>query len=49
MAANGSLVNFFTRPIAVILLVLIFFSVFSQTGVYRRMLARLRKKGAGPG
>jgi putative tricarboxylic transport membrane protein len=44
MAANGSLVNFFTRPIALILLVLIFFSVFSQTGVYRRFLGKFRRK-----
>ena len=44
MAANGSLVNFYTRPIAIILLVLIFFSVFSQTGVYRKMIGRLKRK-----
>lgn len=40
MASNGSLVNFFTRPIAIILLVLIFFSVFSQTRAYRKLVKK---------
>lgn len=43
MAANGSLTGFFTRPIAIILLVLIFLSVFSQTPAWRALKAKLRR------
>ena len=36
--------NFFTRPSALILLALILLSVFSQTGLYRRLLGKLTRK-----
>lgn len=36
MASRGSLVNFFTRPIALVILIMILFSVFSQTNSYTK-------------
>ena len=44
MASNGSLINFYTRPIAIILLLLIFFSVFSQTKAYKSLIAKAKRK-----
>ena len=37
MASNGSMLGFVTRPIALIILVLILFSFLSQTGFYKKL------------
>lgn len=37
----GSLAPFYTRPIAIIVLVLIFFSVFSQTSIWKKFITKL--------
>ena len=43
MASNGSLNNYFTRPIAVIILLLIFLSFFSQTNIYKNATSKMKK------
>ncbi len=44
MASNGSLVSYFTRPIALIVLILIVFSFLSQTSAYRNAVQSIRAK-----
>ena len=44
MATNGSLINFVSRPIALIVLVLILFSLLSQTKMYKKMVGKLVKR-----
>jgi putative tricarboxylic transport membrane protein len=41
IVSQGSLLPFFARPVALVLLGLIFLSVFSQTEMYRKLLARI--------
>lgn len=44
IATNGSLINYVTRPIALVVLVLILFSVFMQTPWYGKVMNSLRDK-----
>lgn len=44
IATNGSLINYVTRPIAMVVLVLIIFSLFMQTPVYQKITAAIEKK-----
>lgn len=39
MANKGSLINFVTRPIALVVLILIIFSLFSQTRLYQKLVS----------
>jgi putative tricarboxylic transport membrane protein len=41
IVSQGSLAPFFTRPVALVLLLLILFSVLSQTQMYRNFLRRI--------
>jgi len=41
IATNGSLINYVTRPIALVVLVLIVFSLFMQTPWYKKLTAKL--------
>jgi putative tricarboxylic transport membrane protein len=44
LASKGSLEPFYTRPIAVICIIAIAFSFFSQTSAYQRMTAAIGRK-----
>ena len=44
MASNGSIINFVTRPIALIVLFLIVFSFFSQSSLYSRIVKKIKNK-----
>ena len=44
MASNGSMLGFVTRPIALIILVLILFSFLSQTGFYKKLYKKKKKQ-----
>ena len=44
IAANGSLINYVTRPIALVVLVLIIFSAFMQTPWYHKLTAAIGNK-----
>ncbi len=44
MASKGSLINFFTRPIAVILLIMIFYSFLKQTRFYNQLKQRIKDR-----
>ncbi len=42
-ASQGSFSPFVTRPISILVLLLIFFTMFSQTPVYKSLKAKLKK------
>ncbi len=44
MASKGSLINFVSRPIALIVLILIILSLFSQTPMYKSLMKKIFKK-----
>lgn len=44
MSTRGSLINFVTRPISIIVLLLITFSLISQTNFYKKIIAKIFKK-----
>ena len=44
MASNGSLENYFTRPIALIILFFLFFSFFFQTELYQKVKNKMKRK-----
>ena len=44
MVSQGSLAPFFTRPVALILLLIIVFTFISNTRIYKRLLAKILRK-----
>lgn len=44
MATNGSLINFVTRPIAIVVLIMIIFSFLSQTTIYQNIVNKIKDK-----
>jgi putative tricarboxylic transport membrane protein len=44
MVSQGSLAPFFTRPVALILVLVIFFTFFTNTSLYKNFVGKLKKK-----